>query len=546
MGQLKGRKMAGMKRLAVFLMLFGAAIAALDHNAGQELIASKKFAEAAEYYDKLILTPEFETEDPQSRALIKYYQALALYKLKEYEQAQIICEDILKISPRKIGFNVLMGLIYIQTGNERKGMHYLKNASLNEGIRLSNGVSIDRDKVAIRKRVLDMIANVDRLDPSREIDYEYYHRKLLEHYAKIRKYDSLGMEYEKLILKFPDDKKLYEELTEIYRKIRYNESLSLLLSIYLLKFGREDAVALKEVQSKYLILNAETDFNLGRIIDAKTNLDRISKDDIRKLDEMDYLKYYTLSLRVYYLLDIKEKVLELLKRITERKIKKIPAENLILFSQYALETDLPTAYRFINELLRVHPDEFMGYLLMAKYYTARKDESYPVELLGEIKKLPPSKYQAHFEYSKFLYEVSLEKYYTKEEMATGLDEAVDEIMMAVENMEKNCLNAADIYLTAGKIYFLKGLTLGDISSELTLADLRRRDYLMKNAAEYFRTFLKFQKENIEALEFLGWSYLYMREFANSFKAFSDILKIDPFSNEAKLQLKYLKSLVRSE
>ncbi len=544
-------------KYALILILFSVMIFGYSINEGEEFIRDKKYDAAFNYFtDYFSNYDKIKEKNLKSRDLITFYLALSLYKMERYEDAYSLLSEIMEDNKNKIGYNLLMGLLIIKLGEEDQGMKYLKQASLLEGIKLKNSLDIIDGKYKLKRRTRFIIRNINRIDPEGVITYDYYHNLLFNYFKRIGKLTSLGVEYEKLILKTMSDTKneeelykknkdLFKELANCYVKAKYYDSLSFVLDVYLKNYK---SFASKAEVLNYIIFSASVNLKAGNYIECQKKLLRITNKELKILSKSDLIEYYRISMELYYVLNISEKLGDLLDEFLKSKIKKVPIDDIKNFTDYAISiNDLDVAYKLIKLFMKESPNDFRGYLLLANYYLKKGNYRSAMTLLQEIKNTPSDNYLAHSEYGKFIFNVALSKYLNNEDYKKELDEAIVEEELALEFMPEDFSGRFDIYKILGKVYYLKALSIGQIGEMIDIeSKLVKRDIYMNKSKTYLKKSRKYLKRDVEILEYKGWTNIFLRHYDSAFEDFVNILKIDPFSNNSKLMLKYIKSAKRSE
>ncbi len=548
-----------MKRLTlIFALLFlYMSVFSFDLAPAEKHIAAGEYEAALDYlsgYESAALTV-----DPEERfklfGLVEYYRALSYYKSGLFEESYLHLSEVMEDNDKKIGFNIVLGFSIIGLGEETQGVTFLKRASLLEGIRLNNSLSLDDGKYSLKKRGYYMIRSVNRIDPEKIIDYQFYHSFLMGSYKRIGRLSSLSVEIEKIIMyqmskkidlkdEFRDVEEHFKYLIDIYKRLNYFDSLSFVLEVYLNRYAEflSDAEILK-----YNILSARMNFSSGNYIDAKRSFDKILISDLKSLNDEDVLEYYDVGLLLYYNFNIPSMIVELINGFVKSKIKNVPVETLKTFASYALEiNERDIAYKLIKLISKKYPNDFRGYLLLADYYLRDGRETEALVLLEQVRTVPDKNFSAHYEFGKFLFDGSMKLFLSGEECSVMLKEAVQELEKAAKHVPPRNRNSSQIYASLGKSYFLSGLLLGNLLKIPGQATLGRRDDFMKKAVAAFKSALRYADDDIEAYEFKGWANIYLRHYDAAFDDFKEILKIDPFSGEATLMIKYIKSVARGE
>ncbi|MCD6579833.1 hypothetical protein J7L48_10195 [bacterium] len=564
-------------KLFIIFLLFPTFLFSFSLNEGEVLIENGKLNEAASYfsdYSQSLVKVEKEESTVTSigeYSLSNYYLAMSFYKLGASERAYDTLQLVYNSNDRKVGFNVLMGLIIISIGEMKgddeiikQGYSFLKKASLYEGLRLRNSFVIDKTQVVRRKRVYYLLKRLNGIDPQGKISYDYYHKLLFDYYKSKNYLSPLSVEYEKLLIVDPDKKEYYEKLFELYKELKYYDNLSFILQMFMKKFYTPKD---RRLFIKYMLQKIRADL-LGRnYLECEKNLEMFSLKDIDDASSEEKMEYYSISLELYTGLNIKAKLLSLLQDVRTLNEKRSSMDfdvqyiRALLFLHedskfYSKNEDLLNSLfqRMLSKLKKYYPNSIYTYLLIGEYYYLKGRYDSAQAIFSQMAALPKQNFDAHFTYIQFLSNMA-NKIYIDEKDSENFDQLnsiLRQSFREIENIDNDILKNIDdnkkfeLYKIIGKLYFLKGLTFGTIDKNIRGNILSKRDMNMGKALEFFEKALKINGDDTVILNYLGWTYIYKRKFSDAFNVYRLILQISPFDSNAKYQMKFIKNqLMRS-
>ncbi len=544
---------------------------------GETLMETGKLNDAASYfihYSSSLVQGSGKKQNVtniKDYSLSKYYLSMSYYKMGELNKAYDALKSIYSTNERKVGFNVLMGLIIIAIGQRqndsgviKQGYSYLKKGSLYEGIRLRNSFIIDKTQVIRRKRVYYIIKRLNNLDPQGKINYKYYHTLLFNYYKKNNYLSPLSVEYEKLLIIDPDNKEYYEKLFELYKQLKYYDNLSYILQMFIKKFYSQKD---RKIFIKYLLQKINADL-LGRnYLECERNLTLFSLNDLNNFSIDEKMEYFSISLDLYSILNIKTKLLSLLQEITSMNEKKYSMdfdihyerallslyENSTFYSKNAQVLD-SLFQNILNKFKKYYPDSIYTYLLIGEYYYFQGKYDAAQTIFSQMANLPKNNFDAHFTYILFLSRMAHRIYVDNKPSGDfgKLNDIFVQCFTEINNIKTSDLRNIDdskkfeLFKIIGNLYFLKGLTFGTIDEELSGDLLYNRDNNMDHAIDYYQKALVINGNDTVILNYLGWAYIYKRKFTDAFDTYRTILQLSPFDNNAKFQMKFIKNkLLRS-
>ena len=544
---------------------------------GETLMETGKLNDAASYfihYSSSLVQGSGKKQNVtniKDYSLSKYYLSMSYYKMGELNKAYDALKSIYSTNERKVGFNVLMGLIIIAIGQRqndsgviKQGYSYLKKGSLYEGIRLRNSFIIDKTQVIRRKRVYYIIKRLNNLDPQGKINYKYYHTLLFNYYKKNNYLSPLSVEYEKLLIIDPDNREYYEKLFELYKQLKYYDNLSYILQMFIKKFYSQKD---RKIFIKYLLQKINADL-LGRnYLECERNLTLFSLNDLNNFSIDEKMEYFSISLDLYSILNIKTKLLSLLQEITSMNEKKYSMdfdihyerallslyENSTFYSKNAQVLD-SLFQNILNKFKKYYPDSIYTYLLIGEYYYFQGKYDAAQTIFSQMANLPKNNFDAHFTYILFLSRMAHRIYVDNKPSGDfgKLNDIFVQCFTEINNIKTSDLRNIDdskkfeLFKIIGNLYFLKGLTFGTIDEELSGDLLYNRDNNMDHAIDYYQKALVINGNDTVILNYLGWAYIYKRKFTDAFDTYRTILQLSPFDNNAKFQMKFIKNkLLRS-